>query len=80
MMAHLQDSPNGDTVLVRFGKRVRALRNARGVSQEALAATCGLDRTYMSGIERGVRNVSLKNISAIASAFGIDLQNLFIDV
>ena len=46
-------------ILVKFGKRVRELRRTKGVSQEAFAAECGLDRTYISGIERGKRNVSL---------------------
>jgi ribosome-binding protein aMBF1 (putative translation factor) len=64
-------------VLTRFGRRVRALRTARGQSQETLADACGLDRTYLSGIERGRRNVGLKNIEVIAQALGITLSELF---
>ena len=56
-------------VLIQFGARVRVLRKEIGLSQEAFASLCGLDRTYISGIERGVRNVSLQNIKVIAEAF-----------
>ena len=63
-------------VLFQFGARVRALRNSRGLSQEAFAALCSLDRTYISGIERGVRNVSLANIKILAEALGITLSEL----
>jgi transcriptional regulator with XRE-family HTH domain len=61
----------------RFGNRVRLLRKERGLSQEDLAELCNLDRTYISGIERGVRNVALRNIEAVASALGITLADLF---
>ncbi len=68
--------PRNPDVAARFGERVRALRLARELSQEAFAAACELDRTYISGIERGKRNVSLRNIEAIAQAFGISLSEL----
>jgi transcriptional regulator with XRE-family HTH domain len=48
----------------------------RLLSQEEFAAMCGLDRTYMSGIERGKRNVALRNIEAIAVAFDISASEL----
>ena len=60
-----------------FGKRVRELRTERGLSQEGLALACDLDRTYIGGIERGERNVSLVNIQRIAVALGIPLRGLF---
>jgi transcriptional regulator with XRE-family HTH domain len=63
-------------VAVRFGQRLRELRNAKRLSQEAFAAACGLDRTYISGIERGRRNVSLRNIEVIAQALGVSLSEL----
>lgn len=63
-------------VLIQFGARVRALRKSIGLSQEAFASLCGLDRTYISGIERGVRNVSLQNIKVIAEAFSLSLSDL----
>lgn len=63
-------------ILERFGNRVRALRKEQGISQEAFADKCGLNRTYISGIERGKRNVALCNIEAIARAFGISISQL----
>lgn len=53
-------------ILVQFGLRVRALRRVQGFSQESFAEHCGLDRTYVGGIERGERNVALRNIKVIA--------------
>jgi transcriptional regulator with XRE-family HTH domain len=63
-------------IAARFGLRVRELRKAKGLSQEAFAAACGLDRTYISGIERGRRNVSLRNIEVIADALGVSISEL----
>ena len=60
-----------------FGKRVRELRTAKGLSQEALALACDLDRTYIGGIERGERNVSLVNIEKIASGLSVPVRELF---
>jgi transcriptional regulator with XRE-family HTH domain len=60
----------------RFGARVRQLRLAMGLSQEAFADRCGLDRTYVSGIERGKRNISLRNVEAIARAIGVSVARL----
>jgi transcriptional regulator with XRE-family HTH domain len=54
--------------------------NKRGLSQEAFADLCKLDRTYISGIERGLRNVGLKNIEAIAESLDVSLSELFEDV
>lgn len=65
-----------DDILARFGRKVRELRQAKGLSQEAFAAECGLDRTYMGGIERGERNVALRNIDVIARTLGISLSEL----
>lgn len=63
-------------ILERFGQQVREKRKALGLSQEKFADKCGLDRTYMSGIERGKRNVSLRNIHAIAEALGLTVSEL----
>ena len=60
-----------------FGERVRKLRKVKGLSQEALALACDLDRTYIGGIERGERNVSLINIQRIADALGVPVRELF---
>ena len=62
----------------QFGKRVRELRMLRGLSQEELAFKSGVHRTYLGGIERGERNPSLRNISAIAEALGIQVSELFL--
>jgi len=68
----------GDSkLLTRFGERLRDLRQASGLSQEAFAERCGLDRTYISGIERGKRNVSLQNLKLIAKALNTSLSRLF---
>ncbi len=60
-----------------FGERIRELRLSKGLSQEKLGALCGLDRTYISSIERGHRNVSLENISSISEALSINISELF---
>ena len=62
----------------QFGERVRELRTNRGLSQEELAFKSGVHRTYLGGIERGERNPSLKNISAIAEALSVDISELFL--
>ena len=59
-----------------IAERLRLLRTGKGLSQEAFAAKCGLDRTYISGIERGKRNVSLRNIQSLAQALHISLAVL----
>lgn len=59
-----------------FGNKVRAVRKERGWSQEELADACELDRTYIGGIERGERNVSLMNIAKIAQALGVKASSL----
>jgi transcriptional regulator with XRE-family HTH domain len=60
----------------RFGRRVRDLRQRAKLSQEEFAARCDLDRTYISGIERGKRNVALRNIEAIAQALQVTMSDL----
>jgi transcriptional regulator with XRE-family HTH domain len=59
-----------------FGEHLRAIRQEKGLSQEALALACELDRTYIGGIERGERNVSLINIHKIAKALGVTPKEL----
>lgn len=71
---------NKSDILERFGKRVRQLRKEREFSQEGFAAACGLDRTYFGGIERGERNVALRNIEVIASTLGLSLSDLMKDL
>jgi len=54
---------------------MRALRQQRGLSQEELAFSCDLDRTYIGSVERGERNISLVNIHTIAAALGFHQRN-----
>jgi len=56
----------------RVGKNLRALRVSRGISQEALAHELEYDRTYLAGIERGERNLSLDTLSKLAEQLGVD--------
>jgi transcriptional regulator with XRE-family HTH domain len=60
-----------------FGKRLRALRELRGWSQEHLAAVVGLDRSYVGSVERGERNISLENIHKLAKALKISPASFF---
>lgn len=69
-----------DAILARFGNRVRKLRKEKGFSQEAFAARCALDRTYIGGIERGERNVALLNLERIAVALDVELHELFLEI
>ena len=64
-------------VRIRFGRAVRQRRQKLGVSQEEFADMCGLDRTYVGGIERGERNLALVNIEKIAQTFKISVSELF---
>jgi len=64
-------------IRIRFGSALRQKRSKMGVSQEAFADLCGLDRTYVGGIERGERNVALVNLEKIAKALNLSLSELF---
>ncbi|MEK6674355.1 MAG: helix-turn-helix transcriptional regulator [Planctomycetota bacterium] len=68
--------PRDADILERFGERVRELRKRLGQSQEEFAEQCELDRTYVGGIERGERNLSLRNIAVIAHALEMSLSEL----
>ena len=63
-------------VLELFGKKVREARLSRDLSQEALAELAGLHRTYISLVERGKRNISLRNVDALARALGVSIHEL----
>ena len=62
-----------------FGLAVRSARNQLGLSQERLADMAGLDRTYISGLERGTRNPTLTSQRRIAEALGRPLSELIRD-
>lgn len=63
-------------ISVKFGKRVKELRTQKKMSQGDLAKILGVHPTYISGIERGVRNMSLKNIEKLAKALGVKIDEL----
>jgi transcriptional regulator with XRE-family HTH domain len=67
---------NYHEVRTSLGEVVRDLRSERGYSQEAFAHSVGLHRTYISDIERGERNVSLRNLVRIADTLEIPLSRL----
>lgn len=63
----------------KFGKKVKLLRIERGWSQEKLALSADLDRTYIPSIEKGERNVSITVVEKIAKALNINVSELFKD-
>lgn len=71
------DDQKEEEIKKGFGGRLRQIRKKKGLSQENLALTCDLDRTYIGGVERGERNISLVNIYKIAEALGISVRELF---
>ena len=66
-----------DQILIHVGKRIRVLREVRGFSQEGLAEKSGLHRTYIGGVERGLRNPSLKSLARMATALGVGVGEFF---
>lgn len=60
-----------------LGKRIKFLRNEIGISQEELADRAEIDRTYITSVECGKRNISIVNIEKIAKALGVTLSKLF---
>lgn len=59
------------------GKRMRQLRKKKGLSQEALANECELDRTYIASVENGKRNISIVNLEKISKALKVSLSDFF---
>jgi transcriptional regulator with XRE-family HTH domain len=64
-------------IRTRFGRAIRRIREEQKINQEEAAERCGLHRTYYSGIERGVRNVSLVNVEKVAKGLKTSLPRLF---
>lgn len=62
-----------NTLIKSVAATIRKFRKTKGMSQEELAHISGLDRTYISGVERGVRNITLESLEQIIKA--LDLQN-----
>ncbi len=63
----------------RFGRNLRTIREERGISQEAFAARLGVHRTYMGGVERGERNLTLKSVERLADRAGVDPLDLLLE-
>lgn len=66
----------GEQVFIRFGNTLKRIRVKRGLSQEKLAELAGLHRTYVSTVERGLRNVSLLNIEKLARALDVPMSKM----
>lgn len=64
-------------IKILVGKRVKELRSKLGKSQEELADLAGLDRTYITSVECGRRNISIVNIEKLSIALGITLRDFF---
>lgn len=64
-------------IRIRFGRVIRRIREEQGINQEEAAHRCGMHRTYYSGIERGIRNVSIVNIEKVAKGLKMSLRELF---
>lgn len=73
-------APEPETLLLRFGQAVRTARTKRGVSQEALARAMHVSRTYVTDIEAGRRNVTLRNLGRLAVALDTPLAELLRNV
>ncbi len=65
-----------EKILIGFGLHIKKLRHSLNLSQEQFAGKSGLDRTYISGIERGKRNVSLVNLVKLAAALNINKKEI----
>ena len=76
-MPRTAHQPAKHPALKKVGVRIRELRLQRGMSQEALADLAGIGRSYMSGIERGVRNCSTLHLVRLAKALGVSVGQLF---
>lgn len=64
-------------IKIKFGNKVKLLRNKFGISQEKFALMIDMDRTYLSSVEKGKRNISIENINKIAKGLKISLKELF---
>jgi len=73
-------SNNMNNILINFGKRVLLFRKKANLSQEQLASLSNLHRTYIGMIERGEKNITLKNIEKIAKALNIHISELLKDI
>ena len=71
---------NNSNILLNFGLRVQKLRKSKNLSQEQFADICELHRTYIGMIERGEKNITLKNIYKLTNALNISIADFFKDL
>ncbi len=64
-------------ILIKFGKKVRGIREKQNLSQEKLATKAGVHRTYIGMIERAEKNITLENIEKVAKALELSIKELF---
>lgn len=75
-MAKPSPTHAGSPILINLGLKIRALREAQGLSQETVALGSGIDRSYFGGIERGEHNVAVVNLEKIAIALDVQVADL----
>ena len=63
-------------IKIRVGLKIKELRIKKGFTQEKLSELTGIDRTYISDVERGLRNIAIVNLEKIANAFEIQIKDL----
>ena len=68
--------PNREHIQAVFGRQLRSLRETKALTQVTLAEMANMDRTYISDIERGIRNPGIKNVARLARALGITSADL----
>ena len=66
--------------LTKLGSKIRRLRERSGLSQEAFADKCGFDRTYISMVERGKRNIAFSNLIRFAQGLDVSVSTLTEDI
>ncbi|NCO83720.1 MAG: XRE family transcriptional regulator [Nitrospirae bacterium CG_4_10_14_3_um_filter_44_29] len=69
-----------DSIQKKFGENLKKIRNKQKLSREKLAEFSGLHWTYIGSVERGARNISLKNIKKLADALNIKICDLFVGI
>lgn len=65
------------SIKVKVGQRIKELRNQIGISQEALANKAEIDRTYVTDVENGRRNISIENLEKLVNALEVQFKDFF---
>jgi len=68
--------PNREQIQTAFGRQLRKFREAKALTQETLTEKANMDRTYISDIERGIRNPGIKNVARLAKALDVTSSDL----